>query len=98
MPSGKSTNCKPLAAGFYAGVTAVWLLPRIYGYLRPPVVNMYPTETHGDVMDFYYKAGTVVIPVVGIVFAMVVYVQQRWNYKIIDWAMKTERNKLQHAC
>ncbi|CAD6251261.1 unnamed protein product [Miscanthus lutarioriparius] len=89
-------NCKPLAAGYYAGVTAAWLLPRIYGYLRPPVVNMY-RDTHDDVMDFYYKAGTVVIPVVGVLLAMVVYVQQRWNYKIIGWAMKTERNKLQHA-
>jgi hypothetical protein len=90
-------NCKPLAGGYYAGVTAAWLLPRIYSYLRPPVVNMYPAETHDDVMDFYYKASTVVIPVVGVLLALVVYAQQRWNYKIIGWAMKTDRNKLQHA-
>jgi hypothetical protein len=83
---------------YYAGVTAAWLLPRIYGYLRPPVVNVYPPETDDDVIHFYYKAGTVVIPlVVGVLLALVVYVQQRWNYKIIGWAMKTDRNKLQHA-
>lgn len=90
-------NCKPLAAGYYAGVTAVWLLPHVYGYLRSPVVvDMYP-EAHDEVMDFYYRAGTVVIPVVGVLLAVVVYVQQRWNYKIVGWAMRTEKNKLQHV-
>ncbi|PUZ74901.1 hypothetical protein GQ55_1G103400 [Panicum hallii var. hallii] len=89
-------NCKPLAARYYAGVTAVWLLPHVYGYLRPPVVNAY-SEAHGDVVGFYSKASAVVVPVVGFVLALVVYVQQRWNYKIVGWAMRTEKNKLQHV-
>ncbi|RCV04658.1 hypothetical protein SETIT_1G018200v2 [Setaria italica] len=90
-------NCKPLAERYYAGVTAVWLLPHVYGYLRPPVVNtFYESEAHDDVMDFYSKASAVVVPVVGFVLALVVYVQQRWNYKIVGWAMRTEKNKLQN--
>ncbi|CAL4970302.1 unnamed protein product [Urochloa decumbens] len=91
-------NCKPLAARYYAGVTVVWLLPHVYGYLRPPVVNPYSeSEAYDDVVAFYSKASAMVVPVVGLVLALVVYVQQRWNYKIVGWAMGTERNKLQHV-
>jgi hypothetical protein len=91
-------NCKPLAVRYYAGVTAVWLLPHVYGYLRPPVVNIYSeSAAHDDVMDFYSKVSAVVVPVAGFVLALVVYVQQRWNYKIVGWAMRTEKNKLQHT-
>ncbi|CAL4888850.1 unnamed protein product [Urochloa decumbens] len=92
-------NCKPLAARYYAGVTVVWLLPHVYGYLRPPVViNPYSeSEAYDDVVAFYSKASAVVVPVVGLVLALVVYVQQRWNYKIVRWPMGTERNKLQHV-
>ncbi|CAN6243740.1 unnamed protein product [Urochloa humidicola] len=89
-------NCKPLSARYYAGVTAAWLLPHVYGYLRPPVVNR-DFEAHDDVVEFYSKASAVVVPVVGFVLALVVYVQQRWNYKIVGWAMRTEKNKLQHV-
>nr|CAB3449475.1 unnamed protein product [Digitaria exilis] len=91
-------NCKPLAARYYAGLTAVWLLPHVYGYLRPPVASSYYSEARDDVMDFYSKVSAVVVPVVGFVLALVVYVQQRWNYKIVGWAMKTDqKNKLQHV-
>ncbi|RLN09258.1 hypothetical protein C2845_PM11G19320 [Panicum miliaceum] len=80
-------NCKPLAARYYAGVTAAWLLPHVYGYLRPPVFDMYPGA-------LYSKAGAVVVPGVGVVLALLVFVQQRWNYKIVGWATRTKRNKL----
>ncbi|KAL6657704.1 hypothetical protein ACP70R_005484 [Stipagrostis hirtigluma subsp. patula] len=89
-------NGKPLGESYYAGVTAVWLLPHVYGGLRQlAVVNEYP-QLKG-VMDFYATAYGVVVPVVGIVLALAVYAQQRWNYKIVAWAMMTEQNKLQHA-
>ncbi|KAF8670576.1 hypothetical protein HU200_050602 [Digitaria exilis] len=90
-------NCKPLAARYYAGLTAVWLLPHVYGYLRPPVASTYYSEARDDVMDFYSKVSAVVVPVVGFVLALVVYVQQRWNYKIVGWAMKADKNKLHHV-
>nr|CAB3449477.1 unnamed protein product [Digitaria exilis] len=48
----------------YAGLATVWLLPRVYGYLRPPVVNTYCSGARDDVMDFYSKASAVVVPVV----------------------------------
>ncbi|RLM81023.1 hypothetical protein C2845_PM12G08210 [Panicum miliaceum] len=80
-------NCKPLAARYYAGVTAAWLLPHVYGYLRPPVFDMYPGS-------LYSKAGAVVVPGVGVVLALLVFVQQRWNYKIVGWETRTKRNKL----
>ncbi|TVU38234.1 hypothetical protein EJB05_11591, partial [Eragrostis curvula] len=89
-------NCKPLAKKYYAGVTAVWLLPHVYGYLRPPTVYMQP-EIRNDVMDLCANAFDVVVPVVGVALALAVYLQQRWNYKIVGWTTKTEWNKLQHA-
>ncbi|GJN19449.1 hypothetical protein PR202_gb06728 [Eleusine coracana subsp. coracana] len=88
-------NCKPLAARYYSGVTAAWLLPHVYGYLRPPVVN--PDEA---LQHFYSsKAIAVGVPIVGVVLAFAVYVQQRWNYRIVGWMMKTGgQNKMQHVC
>ncbi|OEL17796.1 hypothetical protein BAE44_0021185 [Dichanthelium oligosanthes] len=79
-------NCKPLAARYYAGVTAAWLLPHVYGYLRRPPGALYS------------EAGAVVVPGVGVVLALLVFVQQRWNYKVVCWATRKHRNKLpQHV-
>lgn len=68
----------------------------MYGYLRPPMVNMHP-KIHNDVMDLCARAFDVVVPVLGVLLALTVYVQQRWNYKIVRWTMKTGQNKLQHV-
>ncbi|KAL6657705.1 hypothetical protein ACP70R_005485 [Stipagrostis hirtigluma subsp. patula] len=90
-------NCKPLRPRYYAGVSAVWLLPHAYGYLRPTaVVNMY-AQIQDDVMDFYAKACDVVVPVIVVVLALAVYVQQRRNYIIVAWPMMKKQNKLQHV-
>lgn len=89
-------NCKPLGKRYYAGVTAVWLLPHVYGYLRPPVVSMYP-ELQDDVMDFYANVVGVVVPFIAVVLALSICVQQRWNYKIVGWAKARGQNKLQHV-
>uniref|UniRef100_A0A0E0LMN1 RING-type E3 ubiquitin transferase n=1 Tax=Oryza punctata TaxID=4537 RepID=A0A0E0LMN1_ORYPU len=75
-------NCKPLRNTYYGGVTAVWLLPHVYRYLRPPVVYIYP-EVQDDAMAFYAKATDVVVPVIAVALALSIYVQQRWNYKIV---------------
>jgi hypothetical protein len=37
-----------------------------------------------------------VVPLVAIVLALVVYVQQRWNYAIVSRMCKAEQKKLQH--
>ncbi|XBH67259.1 hypothetical protein VPH35_095666 [Triticum aestivum] len=46
----------------------------------------------GVTMGLYPKAGGVVV------LALLVYVQQRWNYRILGWAVvDKEKNKLQHV-
>ncbi|KAL6657706.1 hypothetical protein ACP70R_005486 [Stipagrostis hirtigluma subsp. patula] len=89
-------NCRPLRKRYYAGVTAVWVLPHVYGYLRPPAAVHVYQQLKNDVVDFYAKGCDVVVPVVGVVLALAVYFQQRWNYKIVAWATMTEQKKLQH--
>ncbi|KAF0908408.1 hypothetical protein E2562_025078 [Oryza meyeriana var. granulata] len=62
-------NCKPLRNKYYGGVTAVWLLPHVYRYLRPPVVYIYP-EVQDDAMAFYAKATDVAVPVIASALAL----------------------------
>ena len=85
-------NCRPLRKSYYAGITGMSLLPHVYGFLRPPsAVDMYPVPYEvqdGVTMDLYPKAGGVVVPLVALVLALLVYVQQRWNhYRILGWAV-----------
>ncbi|KAF0920422.1 hypothetical protein E2562_034869 [Oryza meyeriana var. granulata] len=74
-------NCRPLKTGYYAGLTAVRLLPHLYDYIRAPAINPYFAEEYEFVntsLDFYSKFG------------------DRWNYKIISKTVKTQQKKLQH--
>lgn len=88
-------NCKPLRNAYYGGVTAVWMLPHVYRYLRPPEVYIYRPEVQDDAMAFYEKATDVVVPVVAVALALLIYVQQRWNYKIVGWSLlRTEARLL----
>ena len=92
-------NCRPLRKSYYAGITGMSLLPHVYGFLRPPpAVGMYPApkEAQDGAMDLYSKVGGVVVPVMAVVLALLVYVQQRWNYKILQVVGK-EKYKLQHV-
>ncbi|CAO2174818.1 unnamed protein product [Urochloa humidicola] len=93
-------NCKPLKGSYYVGVTAVRLLPHLYDYVRAPaMINPYFAEEYEFVntsLDFYSRFGDVAIPVVAVALAAAVYVQQRWNYKIISKTVKTQQKKLQH--
>ncbi|XBH89346.1 hypothetical protein VPH35_081269 [Triticum aestivum] len=54
------------------------------------------TAACDDAMDLYSKVGGVVVPVMAVVLALLVYVQQRWNYKILQVVGK-EKYKLQHV-
>ncbi|CAO2209674.1 unnamed protein product [Urochloa humidicola] len=92
-------NCKPLKGSYYAGVTAVRLLPHLYDYVRAPEINPYFAEEYEFVntsLDFYSRLGDVAIPLVAVALAAAVYVQQRWNYKIISRTVRTQQKKLQH--
>uniref|UniRef100_A0A453JME8 RING-type E3 ubiquitin transferase n=2 Tax=Aegilops tauschii subsp. strangulata TaxID=200361 RepID=A0A453JME8_AEGTS len=94
-------NCRPLRKSYYAGITGMSLLPHVYGFLRPPpAVDMYPVpeEAQDGAMDLYPKVGGVVVPLVAAALAFLVYVQQRWNYRILGWVIVgKEKNKMQHV-
>ncbi|KAL6848020.1 hypothetical protein ACP4OV_022148 [Aristida adscensionis] len=92
-------NCRPLKTSYYAGVTAVRMLPHVYDYVRAPAMNPYFAEEYEFVnasLDFYSGFGDVAIPLAAVALAAAVYVQQRWNYKIISRHVKTQQKKLQH--
>lgn len=77
-------DCKPLRKFYFIGITLVRLFPHIYDYVRAPSLNPYFAEEYEFVnpsSDFYSKFGDIAIPVAAILLAIVVYVQQRWNYE-----------------
>ncbi|KAF7079241.1 hypothetical protein CFC21_083500 [Triticum aestivum] len=93
-------SCRPLKKSYYVSVTAVRLLPHLYDYVRAaPAINPYFAEEYEFVntsLDFYSAFGDVAIPLLAVALAAAVYVQQRWNYKIISRTVKTQQKKLQH--
>lgn len=93
-------SCRPLKKSYYVSVTAVRLLPHLYDYVRQaPAINPYFAEEYEFVnasLDFYSAFGDVAIPLAAVALAAAVYVQQRWNYKIISRTVKTQQKKLQH--
>jgi hypothetical protein len=92
-------GCRPLKKSYYVGLTAVRLLPHLYDYVRTPSINPYFAEEYEFVntsLDFYSRFGDIAIPLAAVALASAVYVQQRWNYKIIIRTVKTQQKKLQH--
>lgn len=76
-------HCRPLRKTYYIGITAIRLLPHIYDRVIAPIPNPYFSELYDFVnprMDFYSKFGDIAISITAIILALVVYVQQRWNY------------------
>jgi hypothetical protein len=93
-------NCRPLKKSYYVSLTVVRLLPHLYDYIRAaPAINPYFAEEYEFVntsLDFYSSFGDVAIPLLAVALAAAIYVQQRWNYKIISRTVKTQQKKLQH--
>ncbi|KAL6657707.1 hypothetical protein ACP70R_005487 [Stipagrostis hirtigluma subsp. patula] len=89
-------NCKPLKESYYLGVTAARVLPHVYGYVRPPAVDPY-ADPYSDKYFFFPNPGDLVVPLVAVVLALAVCVQQRWNYVIVSWVVKAEKKKSQHV-
>ncbi|XP_073296857.1 uncharacterized protein [Primulina huaijiensis] len=76
-------HCRPLRKTYYMGITAIRLLPHIYNRVIVPIPNPYFSELYDFVnprKDFYSMFGDIAIPITAIFLALVVYVQQRWNY------------------
>jgi hypothetical protein len=90
-------NRKPLAEGYYLGVTAARLLPHAYDYyLRPPVVLVTNFMSVNASRCVFSHAGDVVVPAASVLLALVVFVQQSWNNAIARLMGAPEQRKREH--
>lgn len=90
-------RCKPLRKFYYIGITAVRLLPHVYDFVRSPIPNPYFSEEYEFVnprFDFFSKFGDIAIPATAAVLAVIVYVQQRWNYEKISQTLARQSKLL----
>ncbi|XP_072985362.1 uncharacterized protein [Typha latifolia] len=90
-------NCKPLRKAYYIGITVVRILPHVYDYIRAPVFNPYFSGQYEFVdpsLDFYSKFDDVAIPVIAAILAVVVYIQQKWDYEKLGQTFLSEKRKL----
>ncbi|KAK9266293.1 hypothetical protein L1049_001815 [Liquidambar formosana] len=90
-------NCKPLRKLYFIGITVVRLLPHVYDYIRAPIPNPYFSEEYEFVnpsFDFYSQFGDIAIPVMAVILAVAVYIQQRWNYEKLSQTLTWGRCKL----
>ncbi|GMH17673.1 hypothetical protein Nepgr_019514 [Nepenthes gracilis] len=74
----------PLRKLYYVGITIVRLLPHAYDYIRPSIEIPYLSYGYGFVnpnSDFYSKFSDIAIPLMSILLAVTVYIQQRRNYQ-----------------
>lgn len=88
---------KPLKKTYYIGITMVRLLPHVYDFVRAPVFNPYFSDQYEFVdptLDFYSKFGDIFIPVTAVVFVIVIYIQQRWNYDKLSQLLRSGQNRL----
>ncbi|KAH9618447.1 hypothetical protein KSS87_001910 [Heliosperma pusillum] len=77
-------DSKPLAKLYYMGITILRLLPHGYDYVRGPAATPFFSEEYEFVnrrFDFFSEFGDIAIPCLAIILAVIVYIQQRWNYE-----------------
>ncbi|CAI9114057.1 OLC1v1014676C1 [Oldenlandia corymbosa var. corymbosa] len=87
-------NGKPLRKFYYMGITAVRLLPHLYDFLKSPIPNPYFSNEYEFVnprRNFFSKFGDIAIPFIAALLAVVVYVQQRWNYAELSRSLSGSR-------
>ncbi|KAF8053090.1 hypothetical protein N665_1465s0017 [Sinapis alba] len=89
---------QPLRKLYYLGITLVRLFPHVYDYLIGSVPDPYFIgEEHEFVnpnLDFFSKFGDVAIPVTAILLAVIVFVQQRWDYDKLSLALSFGRFRI----
>ncbi|MED6110964.1 hypothetical protein PIB30_047961 [Stylosanthes scabra] len=80
-----SSQVRPLRKTYYLGLTLLRLIIHFYHYIRDPVMD--PFNNHGGDAFINNQVGIVLlhifhtmIPIIMILFASVVYIQQSWNY------------------
>ncbi|XP_027333990.1 uncharacterized protein LOC113848765 [Abrus precatorius] len=77
---------KALSSSFYVGTTIVRILPHAYDLYRAHSSAWYLDLSYiyaNHRMDFYSTAWDIIIPSVGILFALLVYIQQRFGSRCI---------------
>ncbi|OWM91233.1 uncharacterized protein LOC116203708 [Punica granatum] len=77
---------KPLASSFYMGTTIVRLLPHAYDLIRAHISPWYLDLSYiyaNHRMDFYSTAWDIIIPCGGLLFAVLVFLQQRFGGRCI---------------
>ncbi|KAF5728908.1 hypothetical protein HS088_TW21G01062 [Tripterygium wilfordii] len=75
-----------LAASFYSGTTLVRLLPHAYDLYRAHISSWVfeLSDIYADhKVDFYSTSWNIVIPCVGLLFAMLIFLQQRFGGRCI---------------
>ncbi|CAA7013759.1 unnamed protein product [Microthlaspi erraticum] len=91
-------SMQPLRKLYYLGITLVRLFPHVYDYMIGSVPDPYFIgEEHEFVnpnLDFFSKFGDVAIPVTAILLAVVVFVQQRWDYDKLSQALAFGRFRI----
>uniref|UniRef100_A0A1J3EIY0 RING-type E3 ubiquitin transferase n=1 Tax=Noccaea caerulescens TaxID=107243 RepID=A0A1J3EIY0_NOCCA len=91
-------SIQPLRKLYYLGITLVRLFPHVYDYIIGSVPDPYFIgEEHEFVnpnFDFFSKFGDVSIPVTVILLAVVVFVQQRWDYDKLSQALTIGRFRI----
>ncbi|KAI4371062.1 hypothetical protein MLD38_019336 [Melastoma candidum] len=80
------SNEKALSSFFYIGTTFIRLLPHTYDLYRAHSSSWSPEFSYiyaSHRMDFYSTAWNIIIPCSGMLFALLVYLQQRFNGRCI---------------
>ncbi|KAG4948461.1 hypothetical protein AAZX31_15G071800 [Glycine max] len=81
-----NSEAKALASSFYVGTTIVRILPHAYDLYRAHSSAWYLDLSYiyaNHRMDFYSTAWDIIIPLGGILFALLVYFQQRFGSRCI---------------
>ncbi|KAL7099780.1 hypothetical protein ACP275_09G107100 [Erythranthe tilingii] len=90
---------KPLRKMYYIGLTLVRIFPHVYDFVKSPFPsNLYNYSNDYEFLiprtDFYSKFGDIAIPIFSVLLALIVYVQQRWNYEKLRGKLVVGQAKL----
>ncbi|CAM6089770.1 unnamed protein product [Calypogeia fissa] len=71
---------KPLRKFFFVGLTFFQIVPHVYDYIRSARLGSFGSPMYANPeFDFYTNVGNILIPALALIFALLVYCQQRWK-------------------